>query len=164
MMASRQIPSLHFCCMVGKHLKLRTIKLHFFIMFAASCSIACLRHSPAPVLQPNTSAIGVWTATTNDMVGARAIPGVDPGIESIVHPAIRINEDSTFTLSQGMTFNGHWKQNGAGVTLSIESMDLPSKNSSTQKVPTVMKLALSKDGKTLSQIGPRGLIFHRGAR
>ncbi len=75
---------------------------------------------------------------------------------------INFDGDGTFRKTGGLPVSGTWKQSDHLVTLSVTNLDLSIKDESGPKASFSMDMALSSDGKTLSDRGAGGVKYHRG--
>ena len=122
--------------------------------------LGCAKSAPpvaaAAASPPNLSVIGKW-ATSN-----AAEPRTrQEELETLFHPQFKLNQEQTFTLYQGRKYTGRWRLTGHALRLDIRSSEDSDKKGVMVATSATMDLTLSEDGKTLTQTGRGGSVFHR---
>jgi hypothetical protein len=121
----------------------------------------CARSAPqaasgATAASHNLSLTGRWT--TSD---AKVPRNRQEELETLIHPQFKLNQDRTFTLYMGRKYTGRWRLTGRSLRLDARKMEDPDKNGAMVAESATVDLTVSEDGKTLTQNGRGGSVFHR---
>lgn len=82
-------------------------------------------------------------------------------METLIHPQLKLNQDKTFTLYMGRKYTGRWHLTGNSLRLEARKAEDPDKKGAMVAESATVDLIVSQDGKTLTQNGRGGSVFHR---